>query len=84
VFHAGGDGKLRAYDEDTGKELWAGTIPTGQARGIPAMYMAGGRQYLVIMVPGGGGGGGGAAQAAAVPMAPTTPRGYIAFALPRR
>jgi quinoprotein glucose dehydrogenase len=82
VFLAGGDGFMRAYDEDTGKELWAGRIP-GQARGIPAMYMAGGRQYLVVMSSGGGGGGGRGA-AAASPMAQDTPRGYIAFALPRR
>ena len=26
VFHAGNDGKLRAYDEDTGKVLWTGTF----------------------------------------------------------
>ena len=27
VFHAGGDGKFRAYDEDTGKVLWTGRSP---------------------------------------------------------
>ena len=32
VFHAAGDGKVRAYDEDTGKELWAGDIPGAGAR----------------------------------------------------
>jgi quinoprotein glucose dehydrogenase len=80
VFHAGGDGKIRAYDEDTGKELWAGTIP-GSARGIPAMYMAGGRQFLVVMSSGGQGGGRGATPETAT--SPDTPRGYIAFALPR-
>jgi quinoprotein glucose dehydrogenase len=79
VFLAGGDGFMRAYDEDTGKELWAGRIP-GSARGIPAMYMAGGRQYLVVMSQRGGGGGRGAGTPA--PLADTTPRGYIAFALP--
>ena len=26
VFQAGGDGKVRAYDEDTGKVLWTGTV----------------------------------------------------------
>jgi quinoprotein glucose dehydrogenase len=86
VFHAAGDGKVRAYDEDTGKELWAGSIP-GSARGIPAMYMANGRQYLVIMSPGGVVAGqpaaGGQVPAAGQGLSPDTPRGYIAFALPR-
>jgi quinoprotein glucose dehydrogenase len=85
VFHAAGDGKVRAYDEDTGKELWSGSIP-GPARGIPAMYMANGRQYVVIMSPGGvvaGQGGAGASAAPAAGLSPDTPRGYIAFALPR-
>ncbi len=26
VFHAGDDGKVRAYDEDTGEVLWTGTV----------------------------------------------------------
>jgi quinoprotein glucose dehydrogenase len=82
VFHAGGDGKVRAYDEDTGKELWAGDIP-GPARGIPAMYMAGGRQYLVMMSPGGAAAAAAATTAGPSEPAGNTPRGYIAFALPR-
>jgi quinoprotein glucose dehydrogenase len=84
VFHAGGDNKIRAYDEDTGQVLWTGSLP-GSARGIPAMYELRGRQYLVIASPGDAPGGGGAAAGATpVPIAPNTPRGYIAFALPRR
>jgi quinoprotein glucose dehydrogenase len=86
VFHAAGDGKVRAYDEDTGKELWAGSIP-GSARGIPAMYMANGRQYLVVMSPAGVVAGqaaaGGQVPTATQGVSPDTPRGYIAFALPR-
>jgi quinoprotein glucose dehydrogenase len=69
VFHAGDDGKVRAYDEDTGKVLWSGDIP-GDAPGIPAMYMAGGRQYLVVAAPGDD------------DTPANVPRGYIAFALP--
>ena len=79
VFVAGGDGKVRAYDEETGKVLWTGTIP-GSASGIPASYEARGRQYVVF---------------ASLPssfrgmdtepnVAADAPRGYIAFALPRR
>ena len=37
VFIAGNDGKMRAYDEDTGKVLWTGTLP-GPSRGVPVMY----------------------------------------------
>jgi len=47
VFHAGGDGKLRAYDADNGRVLWTGHLPAG-SQGIPAMYEAGGRQYLLV------------------------------------
>ncbi len=79
VFVAGRDGKLHAYDEDNGKELWAGKLP-GSSSGIPVSYEAKGRQYVVVSsLPGGGGGRGGAAQ-----PSPDAPRGYIAFALPRR
>ena len=98
VFVAGGDGKARAYDEETGQVLWSGMLP-GNASGIPASYEANGRQYVVFSsVPrptgrGGRGGrgdgrGGRGDQSLAAPgvaeIAPDTPRGYIAFALPAR
>jgi quinoprotein glucose dehydrogenase len=47
LFHAGADGKVRAFDTDSGKVLWTGTLP-GASRGVPAMYEVNGRQYLVI------------------------------------
>jgi hypothetical protein len=37
VFHAGGDGKFRAYDDETGKVLWTGTF-LGNAPGVPVSY----------------------------------------------
>ena len=74
VFHAGGDGKFRAYDEDTGKVLWTGAF-TGSAPGVPVSYESKGRQF-VVMIAGQGGGG---AEGAIV----TTPSGMIAFALKR-
>ena len=46
VFHAGGDGKVRAYDEDTGQVLWTGTF-SGSTSGVPVSYEAKGRQYFV-------------------------------------
>ena len=51
IFHASNDGKVRAFDEDTGKVLWTGPIAE-QSLGIPEMYTAKGRQYLVITSPG--------------------------------
>ena len=74
IFLATGDGKLRAYDEDTGKVLWTGDLPMG-SRSIPAMYETGGRQYLVV----------GATQplAGAAPAQGASKRAYVAFAFPK-
>jgi quinoprotein glucose dehydrogenase len=84
VFQAGGDGKLRAYDEDTGKVLWMGDF-AGTSRGVGVMYEARGRQYLVIPTTAGTPPGPGvAATPLAAPLAPGTPTGLIAWALPRR
>ena len=58
MFHAGNDGKVRAYDEDTGKVLWTGTF-TGSTSGVPVSYEAQGRQYFVLVANQGGGRGGG-------------------------
>jgi len=83
VFEAGGDGKLRAYDEDTGKILWMGDF-AGQSRGVPVMYEAKGRQYLVMAAIAGGGATPGQPNSAGGDIAPGTPIGHIAWALPRR
>ncbi len=76
VFHAGGDGKFRAYDEDTGDVLWFGTF-TGNAPGVPVSYEAKGRQYVVVTASRGGGGGPGQAE-------PSAASGMIAYALPKK
>ena len=63
------DHKIRAFDKDTGAELWSATLPwVGNAP--PATYVVGGRQYVVIAATGGNKLG--------------TPFGdaYVAFALP--
>ncbi len=72
------DGKVRAFDADTGKVLWTATLPTG-TEGIPAMYEVDGRQYLVIAAstPRIFGMGPNGAQ-----TVPSKYRGYIAYALP--
>jgi quinoprotein glucose dehydrogenase len=84
VFIAGGDNKVRAYDEDTGQVVWTGSIP-GASSGIPTGYEMNGRQYVVFSsqprIPAGRGGRGRPPIAEAPP---DVPRGYIAFALPAR
>ena len=45
------DNLLRAFDADTGKELWAGELPQG-GHGTPMTYAVGGRQYVVIVAGG--------------------------------
>jgi quinoprotein glucose dehydrogenase len=79
VFLAGGDGKVRAYDEDSGQVLWTGTLP-GSSSGIPVSYEAKGRQYVVFAsLPSSFRG-----MNVAPSVSEDAPRGYIAFALPRR
>ena len=73
------DGKVRAFDADTGKVLWVANLPTG-TEGIPAMYEVDGREYLVVsastpLIFGLGPDGG--------HTIPSTNRSYIAFALPK-
>ncbi|MDX2180630.1 MAG: PQQ-binding-like beta-propeller repeat protein [Bryobacteraceae bacterium] len=62
------DKKIRAFDKSTGKLLWQHELPAA-GNATPALYMHGGREYLVI------GAGGGKSKA---------PSGgaYVAFALP--
>jgi quinoprotein glucose dehydrogenase len=65
VFVAGTeDEKLRAFDADTGTELWSAKLPfAGTA--APAIYEVGGVQHVVVMATGGGrvGGASGAGDA---------------------
>jgi quinoprotein glucose dehydrogenase len=63
------DRKIRAFDKDTGRELWAYQLPFG-GFAPAATYLAAGRQYVVIAATGGGKLGG--------PVGDT----YVAFALP--
>lgn len=86
LFHAGLDGKVRAYDAATGRVLWTANLPGGSV-GIPAMYEVNGKQYLLISATQGAGRAGGPtpAPAPASPAGPSTTaatRAYVAFALP--
>ena len=83
IFHAGGDGKFRAYDEDTGKVLWTGSF-RGNAPGVPVSYESKGRQFVALISsqpPTGGN-----ANAATITPVPASdaPYGLVAFALPRK
>jgi quinoprotein glucose dehydrogenase len=70
VFCAGtADRMIRAFDADTGTELWKAELPwSGYA--APAVYEANGKEFVVITATGGGKVGG------------PTGDAYVAFALP--
>ncbi len=63
------DNKFRAFDKLTGELLWETTLPAA-GNATPAVYEAGGRQFVVIAAGGGKSG------------APSGGK-YVAFALPR-
>ena len=67
VFIAGtGDEKIRAFDKETGKEVWERSLPSG-GFATPITYEVKGKQYIALAVGGGRG---------------TKPGGeYVAFAL---
>ncbi len=72
VFASGTrDLKIRAFDKDTGRELWSHQLPFG-GFAPPATYQVRGRQYVVIPATGGGKLGGEMGDA------------YVAFALPAK
>jgi quinoprotein glucose dehydrogenase len=95
VFRATGpERKVRAYDRDTGQELWVHDLPNG-AEGMMATYEVNGRQFVVLPVaqangtfparfddpnapPPAPGGRGGRGGGG-----PQVPGAYIAFALPQ-
>lgn len=70
VFCAGTrDEKIRAFDQDTGRELWSAKLPWG-GYAPPATYEVDGKQYVVIAASGGGKLGG------------PTGDAWVAFSLP--
>ncbi|HKE94707.1 MAG TPA: PQQ-binding-like beta-propeller repeat protein, partial [Povalibacter sp.] len=48
------DNYLRAFDTETGRELWKGRLPAG-GQATPMTYQLNGRQYVVIAAGGHGG-----------------------------
>ena len=89
IFVATSDGKLRALDEDTGKQIWSADLPAAN-RAVPAFYEVNGREYIVISATTrvGTGVGAGAGTSDPMPLAPLPPNApppaYVAFALPEK
>ena len=89
VFGAGRDNQIRAWDSESGKQLWSSWFG-GNFIGSPAMYEMDGRTYLLVPAAGTAGArGGGAcplgAPAGAPPGPPAgAPMGWVAYALPSK
>lgn len=66
------DGHAYAYDAENGSKLWSHPLPRN-TESMPAMYEAGGRQFLVICDMG---------KVMDDKLAAKVPSGYIAYALP--
>jgi len=79
VFGAGRDNQIRAWDTDTGKQLWSSRFG-GNFVGSPVMYEMDGRQYLLVPAASTAGGGRGAAPA--VPADATL--GWVVYTLPAK
>ena len=63
------DSMIRAFDKDTGRELWSAKLPWAGCA-PPSVYEVNGREYVVIAATGGG------------KIATPTGDAYVAFALP--
>jgi quinoprotein glucose dehydrogenase len=84
VFGAGRDNQIRAWDSDSGKQLWSSRFG-GNFVGSPAMYEMDGKTYLLVSAAGiSSGTGRGAGPVAAAPSGaptPTGPMGWVAYSL---
>ena len=90
-FATGSDRRFRAYDRDSGKEVWSMELPAA-SEGMPATYEINGRQFIVVPVASGtgqfaarfggpgpaGGGRGAAGGGAAAPPAGAPPEAAAA------
>lgn len=89
VFGAGGDNQVRAWDSDTGKQLWSSRFGGGFL-GSLVMYEMDGRQYLLVPAASSAAARGRGAAPAPSPgtgqgsRAPAAPMGWVAYALPEK
>jgi quinoprotein glucose dehydrogenase len=82
IFFTGNEGKLYAYDKETGKVVFTKDVPNGSA-GVPAAYKTGGRQYLLFAIVGGNNFPAGGKMPPGGVAFQGTSKSYIAFALPK-
>jgi quinoprotein glucose dehydrogenase len=75
IFATSADGYIYAYDEDNGNLLWKYKFPR-VSEGVPAMYQANGRQYLVVCAVN--------EKVTEGTANNITPRAYYVFALPKK
>jgi quinoprotein glucose dehydrogenase len=80
VLFAGNDSKLYALDKDTGKLLATKDLQNGSL-GVPAVYEANGRQYVLLAVSGGNPFPAAGRLAPGGVNPPSTSHSYVAFAL---
>jgi quinoprotein glucose dehydrogenase len=88
VFGAGGDNQIRAWDSDTGKQLWSSRFG-GSFLGALVMYQMDGRQYLLVPAASSAAARGRGGAAAPAPSAGQgspgqPPMGWVAYALPEK
>jgi quinoprotein glucose dehydrogenase len=80
VLFAGNDSKLYALDKDTGKLLATKDLQNGSL-GVPAVYEANGKQYVLLAVSGGNPFPAAGRLAPGGVNPPSTSHSYVAFAL---
>ena len=83
MLFAGNDSKLYVLNSETGKVIFSKDLPNG-SQGVPAVYEANGREYILLAVSGGATP---YPEGAYLPPGGVNPRtatskGYIALALP--
>jgi quinoprotein glucose dehydrogenase len=81
LMFAGNDSKLYALDKDTGRPIFSKELPNGSL-GVPAVYEAKGREYILLAVSGGNSYPAGAYVPPGGVTPPAISKSYIAFALP--
>jgi quinoprotein glucose dehydrogenase len=86
LFGAGLDNHIRAWDTDSGKELWSSRFG-GNFTGSPVMYVMDRKQYLLVAAASTAGRSAGPGPAPAPGPAPVTgpaagPMGWVAYTLP--
>ncbi len=77
VFCTAKDGKIYAFDADTGRELWAGQLPAG-TQGLASLYEVKGRHYLVVSSTASLSWG----RSESSPKGGTLQKGYVVFSMP--